>query len=533
MSKSDTQTRSGLWIYRFLALGSLYSIAFSYGLTSIGHESNMAALSGILVGNVIFQMSLIIGLTMLGMGIGGFLSGFIKEDTNTEINAFVRTEVLLTLYAGTSAIQAYAASLTDQYVLLIGLSYGIMSGLVGFEDALLIRIMNRKLAHLGKAIGYTYLLNNAGGAVVGLLYPLIFLPLWGMTGTAYVFGLFDGAVTFGLIWYFRKEVRYLKVILVSHVTIIAILAGLFISNDYIPLKVEQQEYTISVSATYRDEKGVRQILQDQAGNTWLYINYQFMFSSRDERVYHEMHARPALALAEQRNPERNISVLIIGGGDGLLAREALSSQRVASITLVDMDEQMTGLVAKTEPLISLNEGALNDSRVTVVNEEGFSWLKETTGQYDVILVDLPDPETPDLARLYTVEFYQAAKARLMPGGVFVTQAVSPYMAPEVYWGIGRTMEEVFPHVHSYQAALPSLRIWGWQMGTDEEVIPSQVRINEDTSVWLTQEVWETSHIFGKTTTDNRSIKQIREEVLPSTLKDPRILFYYEQVNWNN
>ncbi|MFW5704112.1 MAG: fused MFS/spermidine synthase [Patescibacteria group bacterium] len=527
------RSRAPFWTYRLIALGSLYSIAFSYGLTSIGHESNMAALSGVLVGNAILQMSLIIGLTMLGMGIGGFISGFVKEDATTEINQFVRTEVLLTLFAGTSAIQAYAASLTDNYVLLIGISYATMSSLVGFEDALLIRIMNRKLAHLGKAIGYTYLLNNAGGALVGLLYPLIFLPLWGMTGTAYAFGLFDGVITLGLIWYFRKEVRHIWIWLSMHLTTILILVCLTLSNNYIPMIIEQHGYTVSVSKTYRDGKGTRQILEDQSGNVWLYINYQLMFSSRDERIYHEMHAQPALALASQQYPDRPISVLIIGGGDGLLVREMLSSDRVGSVTLVDMDETMTGVLAVSEPLLTLNEGALYDERVTVVNAEGFGWLKKGSSLFDLILVDLPDPETPDLARLYTVEFYQAAQGRLQPGGILVTQATSPYMAPEAYWGIARTMEEVFPYVHSYQAALPSLRIWGWQLGTRKPFHPSDVQIDEKNTVWLTQEVWETSHIFGKSATDNRPIDQIQGDVLPSTLRDPRILFYYEQVNWNN
>jgi spermidine synthase len=493
----------------------------------------MAALSSMLVGNTIQQMAYIISLTMLGMGIGGFLSKFVNDDARKEINAFVRTEVVLTLIAGTSAIQAYAASLTDFYVILIGLSYGTMSALVGFEDALLIRIMNRRMAHLGDAIGYTYLLNNAGGALVGLLYPLVFLPLWGMTGTAYAFGLFDGVVTLGLIWYFRREIGGFRFILPAHLVGCVLLIGLAVSNDYVPLVFEQSEYRVSVTQTYRNQFGVKQILQDRDDNVWLYINNQAQFSSRDERIYHELHARPALALAASRNPGRTVSVLIVGGGDALLVRETVKAPQVGAITLVDLDPQMTGEIAREQPVVAINESALDDPRVTIINADGYGWVKEATGTYDVILVDLPDPETPDLARLYTIEYYRAIAARLNPGGVFVTQATSPYMAPDAYWSIGNTIAEVFPTVYPYQAAIPSLRVWGWHMASNVPFDGVEIAIDTTNTKWLTQEAWIAAGVFAKTATDGRTVEEIRRSAGVSTLRDPRVMFYYQGVNWNN
>ena len=96
-----------------------------------------------------------------------------------------------------------------------------------------------------------------------------------------------------------------------------------------------------------------------------------------------------------------------------------------------------------------------DPRVHLHFLDGRRFLSETKDKFDVIVVDVPDPQTAQLNRFYTVEFFRLARAHLAPDGLFATQlrsseeTISPDLA-EFLRSIRRTLGEVFP----YQAAIP-------------------------------------------------------------------------------
>src|SRR5207244_1213992 len=124
--------------------------------------------------------------------------------------------------------------------------------------------------------------------------------------------------------------------------------------------------------------------------------------------------------------------------DGLGVREALKWPDVRHVTLVDLDPAMTELGRTYPALVRQNAGALNDPRVTVVHTDAHRFLETSTERYGVIIADLPDPNGDALAKLYSVEFYRLARRRLARGGVFVTQATSPYFSREAYWCVVRS-----------------------------------------------------------------------------------------------
>src|SRR5439155_1214427 len=79
------------------------------------------------------------------------------------------------------------------------------------------------------------------------------------------------------------------------------------------------------------------------------------------------------------------------GLDGLDAREILRYPAVESVTLVDLDPEMTRLFGDNPLLRELNGGALTDRRLRVVNADAFIWLSATQETFDVAIVDFPDP----------------------------------------------------------------------------------------------------------------------------------------------
>ena len=246
----------------------------------------------------------------------------------------------------------------------------------------------------------------------------------------------------------------------------------------------------------------------------LFLDGHLQFASTDEYRYHEALVHPAMSLAASR--ER---VLIVGGGDGLAAREVLKYPDVARIDLVDLDPAVTGL-ARTNPHLSqINEGSLDSPRVRIFNEDGFVFLQRDHSPYGVILVDLPDPREESLSKLYSVEAYRMFLRNLSPGGVLVTQATSPYFARRTYWCIARSMEEAGFQVYSYHLQVPSFGEWGFHLGSLARLEPEKVVFRVPRR-FLDERLFRAMFLFDP--------DMARVQVAPNRLDRPVLARYYRQ-----
>lgn len=136
----------------------------------------------------------------------------------------------------------------------------------------------------------------------------------------------------------------------------------------------------------------------------------------DEHIYHEMLTH--IAMYSHPFPEK---ILIIGGGDGGVAREVLKHPSVKQVELVDIDEQVINLSQKYLPEIAIK---LNDSKVNIIIQDGIDFVNNSKNQYDVIICDATDPFGPGLV-LYSSTFYERLVQRLRNEGIIVTHNGSP------------------------------------------------------------------------------------------------------------
>lgn len=153
-------------------------------------------------------------------------------------------------------------------------------------------------------------------------------------------------------------------------------------------------------------------------DTLLYLDTHLQFGSADEKIYHELMTHlPVAAFAKQ--PKK---VLIAGGGDGLLARELLRYDDIERVDLVELDGTMLEFAFFDTRFTSLNKNSLQDHRVRVLNDDAFTFLRrryKTVSEdekYDLILIDFPFPHNPDLARLYSREFYRVVRHNIKENG---------------------------------------------------------------------------------------------------------------------
>ncbi len=180
----------------------------------------------------------------------------------------------------------------------------------------------------------------------------------------------------------------------------------------------------------------------------------------DNFIYHEMLTHvPILAHGAARR------VLIVGGGDGGMAREALKHESVEQVTMVEIDGGVVGFCREYLPRVSA--GAFDDPRLDLVIADGSEFVKTNADLYDVIIVDSTDPIGPGEV-LFTDTFYGHAKARLAEGGILVTQNGVPFLQGEELTNTMRAFRALFSDATCYLATIPTYAggpmALGW--GTD-------------------------------------------------------------------
>jgi spermidine synthase len=170
-------------------------------------------------------------------------------------------------------------------------------------------------------------------------------------------------------------------------------------------------------------------------------------TERDEFVYHEMMTHvPILAHGRARR------VLIIGGGDGGILREALRHKAVERVTMVEIDRSVVDMCVKHMP--SIPGKAFKDRRTNLVIADGAKFVAETDERFDVVIVDSTDPVGPGEV-LFTERFYRDCHRVLTPGGVLVNQNGVPFMQGHEVTMTYRRRRKSFADVGFYVAAVPS------------------------------------------------------------------------------
>jgi spermidine synthase len=170
-------------------------------------------------------------------------------------------------------------------------------------------------------------------------------------------------------------------------------------------------------------------------------------TERDEFMFHEMLVH--VSMLAHHAPRR---VLIIGGGDGGALEEVLKHESVESVTLVEIDEAV--VECSREFLPSVCGAAFEDSRTSVIIDDGVAFIGATEEQYDVILVDSTDPVGPGEA-LFESSFYQNCRDRLAPGGVLTSQFGVPFAEPEWLARPFLRLRDSFPHTGCYLVPVPA------------------------------------------------------------------------------
>ncbi len=478
------------------------------------YELIISAVSSYLVGNSTLQYSITIGLYMCALGIGSFLSKFIRKNL---FNWFANVEIGIGIVGGLSSLTLFLANLyLDSYEIVMYLEIIVIGTLAGLEIPLLTRIIEEDRKDLRVTISSIFSFDYIGGLIGSIAFPMLLLPHLGYFATAFLVGSLNLLAAVLIIFRYHNRLKYQRLYRFASVgLLLCMMSGmLFAENagnavenglyrDTVILR-KQTEYQKIVMTRHKDDMR-------------LYLDGNCQFSSLDEYRYHE--ALVHIPMAYAKNQE---NILILGGGDGLAARELLKYPDT-KITLVDLDSQMTDLCSEHPHISQLNEGALDNERVTILNMEAYEYLENCEEKYDVILVDLPDPNNESLSKLYTNVFYRLCKQHLAEGGILNVQSTSPYYAADAFWCINQTIKSELTDVIPYHLQVPAFGDWGFNMAADMP-LEQQHQLLQDTN-YLTQDNLPSLFMFGK--------DEISEKVSINQLTKPVLIQYYNEAvrNW--
>ena len=485
-------------------LASIFLVA-ACGLT---YELLIATASSYLLGSSVTQFSISVGLFVGSMGLGSWLSQKIEKSL---LRWFISMELALGVVGGVSAAVLFWAYAFEGVYWFVLIGFLVTIGtLVGIELPLLVRLLNRYgqlRTIVAQALSFDYLGCLAGS----LAFPLLLLPTLGLTRTAFLVGLVNVGVAAYTLRAFAHRFRG-PIPLALCGAVAAVLAGGLVQAERVSSLLERRLYDDEVIHA-RQSRFQRIVFTRWKDDFRLFLDGNLQFSSMDEYRYHETLVHPAMALSASR-----ADVLLLGAGDGLAVREVLRHPDVRSVTLVDLDPEITRLAATFPALKQLNGGVLSDPRVRVVHQDAHAFLERSSELYGVILTDLPDPNGDALAKLYSVEFYRLARRHLARGGVFVTQATSPFFSREAFWCIVRSMTRAGFEVHPTHAYVPSFGDWGFALGADRDLSLANLRLPAGLR-YLTPELARTLEVFDADTDE--------VPVEPSTVDHPRVLRYYQ------
>ena len=498
---------------------------FATGLSGIVAEYILSTLATYFLGDSVVQWTLIISVMLFAMGLGSRLSRYLETDL---VIKFITIEFLLSLFVAFSPLLAYMASAFTVYTGMIIYTLAIIIGLmIGMEIPLVIRL-NSELQELKINVSSVIENDYYGSLLGGVFFVFVGLPILGITYTPFVLGLINFTVAVALVIMIREAIseKLAKITLAGSAVLLVLVAGFFTAQPIIFFG-EQAKYKDKI--IYEEQSKYQKIvLTEWKDNYWFYLNGNLQLSTLDEFLYHEPLVHPIMNLV--KNPS---NVLVLGGGDGNATREILKYQSVKKITLVDLDPAVTNLAKTNEIFLDMNKGSLLNPKVEIINTDGYNFVEETKEFYDVIIVDLPDPRSVELGRLYSHEFYVKCSKILRPHGAIITQAGSPYYASKAFLCIEKTIKSAgFSTLKMHNQVL-TMGQWGWVLGSKS--IPQEKLRNAALSLkfdqielnWLNNEAMHLITSFGK---DIFSL-QI-DSVKVNKIHNPVLYRYYLDGNWD-
>lgn len=216
-------------------------------------------------------------------------------------------------------------------------------------------------------------------------------------------------------------------------------------------------FSLKITGTLHEERSEYQtiaVYQTETFGRLLTLDGLVMLTERDNFVYHEMMAHPALFAHGGV-----CDAVIIGGGDCGTLREVLKHPDVAHATQIDIDERVTRVAERFFPTLT---EANDDPRARLTFDDGIAWMNRASDDsVDLIIIDSTDP-VGTAEGLFNEAFYRECWRVLRAGGALVQQSESPLAHTELIVNMHAGLKRAgFAATHLLSFPLPSYPTGWW------------------------------------------------------------------------
>ena len=226
-----------------------------------------------------------------------------------------------------------------------------------------------------------------------------------------------------------------------------------VQTDNVKLNIRLDKQLFSAISEYQRID----VFQSPAFGRFVALDGDVIFSEADEFIYNEMVTHVPMAV----HPHVK-KVLIIGGGDGGVAREYTAYPEIEEIDVVEPDEQFVEVCREYFPEAAKG---FEDPRVQVFHQDGLRFLRGRSDEYDIIINDATDP-FGHTEGLFTKEFSGSCYKALKADGIMVYQHGSPFFDEDesAFRSMHNKVYRSFPISRVYQAHIPTCTSGYWMFG---------------------------------------------------------------------
>ncbi|MGH2956963.1 MAG: spermidine synthase [Solirubrobacterales bacterium] len=412
----------------------LYLLVFVVGTASLGAEIAAARLMAPYFGASTIVWANTIGVVLVSLSIGYWLGGRLgdRHPHMRGLCLMVCAAAALLAVVPFAARPFFEVSVDALDEISAGAFVGSLVGvlfliavpvvLLGACSPWAVRLATPDVEHSGRTAGRLYAVSTAGSLLGTMLAALVMIPFIGTQRTFLSFAVALALVAAaGLGW------RYLA-IPAGLAAVLAVPVGAVRATDGEQVLFEGES----------EEQHIR-VIEEDDGDRLLELN--------EGQAVHSMY-RPGsyltgdvwdgyltLPFAARGEPPERIAIL--GNAAGTTARAYGHFFPETEVDGVEIDAKLTELGERYFDL--------DNPRLEVFHDDARPWLRNSDGDYDVIMVDAyRQPYIPFY--LATREFFELARDRLAPGGAVIVNAGHPEGNDDLEKVLGRTMAEVFPTV---------------------------------------------------------------------------------------
>lgn len=394
-------------------------------------------------------LGIILAFWLLWTAIGSGVIGKLIKYSSHPIRLLITSQFLLVILLPLSVVFIRSASsifsipvgeMTSPVFIVIVpmLALAPVCIIVGMLYALGCRLLSQ-ISSLGdsSAPGRVFFFEAMGSGVAGFIASVILFRYFENFQIVTFVCLLNLFIAF-LFWIIIKFRRFIALISFAILSVVI----LFIANYQLDRFSTKMRWGY-LNLVYSETSIYGNIAVTKLEETYSFYENGMLMYTHPDLMYAEESVH--FALLEHPKPEK---VLLIGGNAAGSLQQVLYHPDIRQVDLVLIDPKSIEIARKILP--NLTE-ILKDDRIRIVYQDGRLFLKQTTNKYDVIIVNLPDPQTALINRFYTLEFYKSAQRKLLDNGILsfsMTSSENVLSEEEIIFlnCLYRTMQRVFPEI---------------------------------------------------------------------------------------